>query len=57
MLLNFNWAGVLADLKYQMNVNREGLGINGPVNMTEDGEPIMAKHDMKMLDNIFPSLY
>jgi hypothetical protein len=55
MLLNFNWASVIADVRYQTNVIREG--INGPVHMTEDGEPIMAKHDMKMLDNIFASLY
>jgi hypothetical protein len=55
MLLNFNWAGVIADVRYQTNVNREG--INGPLHMTEDGEPIMAKHDMKMVDNIFASLY
>ena len=40
MLSNFNWAGVIADLRYQTNVNGEGS--NGPVHMTEDGEPIMS---------------
>jgi serine/threonine protein kinase len=50
MLIDFDWAGVIGDVRYPMNVNRDG--IDRP-DGAYDGELIAAEHDMNMVDNIF----
>ena len=50
MLLDFDWAGTIGQVKYPMNVNRTDLWRpSGAV----DGELIKAEHDMMMLDDMF----
>jgi serine/threonine protein kinase len=47
MLIDFDWAGVIGDVRYPMNVNREG--VTRPAG-AYDGELIMADHDIEMVD-------
>ena len=49
-LIDFDWAGVIGEARYPMNVNREG--ITRPDGVC-DGELIIADHDMKMVDIMF----
>lgn len=49
VLIDFDWAGKIGDVRYPMNVNRAGIWRpSGAV----DGKLIMAEHDMEMLDHI-----
>ena len=49
MLVDFDWAGKIGDVRYPMNVNRAGIWRpSGAV----DGRLILAEHDLAMLDHI-----
>lgn len=48
-LIDFDWAGVIGEVRYPMNVNREG--ISRPQG-ARDGELIFANHDMEMVDYV-----
>jgi serine/threonine protein kinase len=50
MLVDFDWAGLIGEVRYPMNVNRDG--ILRPAG-AYDGNLIMADHDIEMLANIF----
>jgi len=50
MLVDFDWAGLIGEVRYPMNVNREG--IMRPAGAC-DGNLITVDHDIEMLDNIF----
>jgi hypothetical protein len=50
MLIDLDWAGVIGNVRYPMNVNRDG--IDRP-DGAYDGELITAEHDMNMVDYIF----
>lgn len=50
MLLDFDWAGKIGEVKYPMNVNRTDLWRPDDA---VDGELIKADHDMMMLDDMF----
>ena len=50
MLLDFDWAGKIGEVRYPMNVNRTDLWRPDDA---IDGELIKADHDMMMLDDMF----
>lgn len=50
MLVDFDWAGVIGEVRYPMNV--ENRAIRRPAG-AEDGELIMAEHDIMMVDFMF----
>jgi len=50
MLVDFDWAGVIGDVRYPMNVN--DVDIKRPYGAC-DNELIMAQHDMLMVDFMF----
>jgi serine/threonine protein kinase len=50
LLVDFDWAGVIGEVRYPMNVN--DVDIKRPYN-AHDGELILAQHDMEMIDFMF----
>jgi serine/threonine protein kinase len=50
MLVDFDWAGVPEEVRYPMNVNNEE--IKRPSG-ADDGELILADHDLKMIDYMY----
>jgi tRNA A-37 threonylcarbamoyl transferase component Bud32 len=50
MLVDFDWAGVIGEVRYPMNVNN--VDIKRP-DGAHDNELVMAQHDMLMIDFMF----
>jgi hypothetical protein len=49
MLVDFDWSGIIGEVRYPINVNKK---IGRPVDVS-DGVLIKPEHDMAMLENIF----
>ena len=47
MLVDFDWAGVIGEVRYPMNVNN--VDIKRP-DGAHDNELVVAQHDMLMID-------
>ena len=54
MLVDFDWAGVIGEVRYPMNVNN--VDIKRPSG-AHDNELIMPQHDMEMVDYAMFYLY
>lgn len=52
MLLDFDWAGPNQETYYPMYVNRKNIPLPDDA---RDGEKIVAKHDLDMLNYLFHS--
>lgn len=52
MLLDFDWAGPIQETYYPMYVNRKNIPLPDDA---RDGEKIVAKHDLDMLNYLFHS--
>jgi hypothetical protein len=54
MLFDFEWSGLIGEVRYPMNVGR-GPGLERPMEAV-DGELIKAEHDIEMLEIMFKSV-
>ena len=54
MLINYDWAASLGEVKYPRHVNK-APALQQPDDV-EDGQLILTEHDVSMLENMFPQL-